>query len=299
MLCDGIIQHSLVATTSSARSINFADVHRAAAGSRIAALGALSQLQDLQLDHVASNVTVSQLGAALSPLTRLSRLSVEFGGLPNDFEGSAMDCLPDAVCALTGLRSLRFGGLEFGFGNGVTPSLTQLRRLEHLELRGWVQRDLAAAAEDIGQPTLSDFPAMQSAVLRLRVQVGHNGRHHAVCCARHPLNCFTDCMQSLPNSTLSWLQHESDPNSFSSHDTATQPQATGAGWPAAAGASPGLAASDGASVALADGGVVGGAASVDRAPPDRAAHGGCRGAPAGGCDDVARCSSRASGASSM
>ena len=140
----------------------------------IAALGALSQLQDLQLKHVASAVTVSQLGAALLPLTRLTRLSMEFGNLPHHFEGHAMDCLPDAVCALTGLRSLRFGGLEFGFGNGMTPSLTQLRRLEDLELRGWVQQDLVAAAEDMTRPMLFHFPALQAAVLRLRVQVGHN-----------------------------------------------------------------------------------------------------------------------------
>jgi len=165
-------------------NINSAAWLSAAAGSRITALGALSQLQDLQLEHVASDVTVPQLGAALSPLTRLTRLSVVFGGLPSRFEGSAMDCLPDAVCALTGLRSLRFGGLEFGFGHGITPSLTQLRRLEHLELRGWVQRDPAAVAEDIRRPMLPDFPALQSAVLRLRVQVGSKTySQHVTCCA--------------------------------------------------------------------------------------------------------------------
>jgi len=130
---------------------------------------------------VASAVTVSQLGAALSPLTCLTRLSVEFGNLPHHFEGRAMDCLPDAVCALTGLRSLRFGGLEFGFGNGMTPSLTQLRRLEDLELRGWVQRDFAAVAEDMTRPMLFHFPALQAAVLRLRVQVGHDTLHRKLC----------------------------------------------------------------------------------------------------------------------
>ena len=105
-----------------------------------------------------------------------------------------MDCLPDAVCALTGLRSLRFGGLEFGFGSGMNPSLTQLRRLEHLELRGWVQRDVAAAAEDIKRPMLFDFPALESAVLRLRVQVGLNIDIRAVCLRLCDITGFAEVM---------------------------------------------------------------------------------------------------------
>ena len=118
------------------------------------------------------DTTETQLRAMLSPLTGLTRLSIDFGGPDNDFEGETMDCLPDAVCALTGLRSLRFGGLEFGFGKGMPVALTQLRRLENLELRGWVQREDATAADGDLRPTLGHFPALQTAELRLRVQVG-------------------------------------------------------------------------------------------------------------------------------
>ena len=134
----------------------------------MAAIGTLTQLLDLQLEHVAMDTAAAELSAALSPLTRLTRLSVEFGGPGHNFEGATMDCVPDAVCGLTNLRSLRFGGLEFGFGRGMPPALTRLQRLEDLELRGWAQRDDAADSD--AQPHLGQFPALRMAVLRLRVQ---------------------------------------------------------------------------------------------------------------------------------
>ena len=116
--------------------------------------------------------TSRQLAAALSPLTRLTRLSVHFGAMSYDFQGGVMERLPDALSSLTALQELHFGGLEFGFGPGISVALAHLRRLEHLELRGWVQRDDADADDDVTRPTLAHLPALRTAVLRLRMQDG-------------------------------------------------------------------------------------------------------------------------------
>ena len=105
-------------------------------GSNIAALGALLQLADLELKSVAVPTTVEQLGAALTPLTRLTRLIVEFGSRGGVGGCAALDCLPEAVFSPTALRALQFGGRNFVFRQGISPALAKLRHLEQLKPAG-------------------------------------------------------------------------------------------------------------------------------------------------------------------
>ena len=140
-------------------------------GGSIAVLGVLRQLADLQLHHLRIDTTVAQIRVALSPLTQLTRLSIEFGAVSHHLEGGIMEGLPEAVYGLTVLQELRFGGLEFCFGRRFPPALANLRRLEHLELRGCAQHDDVGVHSD-RQATLADLPALRTAVLRLRLQDG-------------------------------------------------------------------------------------------------------------------------------
>jgi hypothetical protein len=122
----------------------------------MAALGALLQLADLELKNAGGPTTAEQFGAALTPLTRLTRLSVDFGSRRGG-GCAALDCLPEAVFSLTALRALQFGGMSFVFRQGISPALAKLRRLEQLNLPAVGYQDVDGWY-GAPRPTLADLP---------------------------------------------------------------------------------------------------------------------------------------------
>ena len=152
-------------------------------------LGRLTQLRSLQLSCVALDANSDLITAALSPLTRLTRLGLEFGddGSLEYNDSMALPAFPwaDAVCGLTNLQELRvILGVDdsdsdddddsslCGMFRGCLPAaLSQLRGLRHLEVLG-----MAAwgAGDEHNTPQLTAFPVLETVTLRL--QQGETGQ---------------------------------------------------------------------------------------------------------------------------
>ncbi len=147
-----------------------------------AALSCLTQLDSLQLHSIANHsVRGKHLTAALSSLTRLTRLSLRFEDQPwspyDDPDAVEDDStrivLPwtHAVCGLTNLQQLCVTAAaaddwyRAAMFRGVLPAaLSQLTALRHFTVLG-----MDAGPSDLGIPRpLEALPALEVAVLRLK-----------------------------------------------------------------------------------------------------------------------------------
>ncbi len=158
------------------------DLHGRAAHTvpaRFAKLGRLTQLESLQLRCVALDADREQLSTALSPLTRLTRLGLQFDP-DKSLHTRVIPSFPweAALCGLTNLQELDVcskvsadHAYSFGMFMGALPAalsqLTALRRLSVLGMKEWHNTD------DSDELQLAALPALETAAFRLRTLRGH------------------------------------------------------------------------------------------------------------------------------
>ena len=144
---------------------------------RLPALGRLTQLRSLELSCVALDVPGDNWVSALAPLTRLTRLCLEFG---DDGSMSCEEGLGEpvaafpweaAVCGLVDLQELRVGSdlndspCCTGMFKGSLPaSLSRLTAMQHFEVLGMAEWGTGGAAG----LQLAALPALERAALRLQ-----------------------------------------------------------------------------------------------------------------------------------
>jgi len=173
-----------------------------------AALGSLTQLDSLQLRAVDWDTRNEHLCAALSPLTRLTRLDLYYttahlqSAVEHDDDeyqysqdSGDLEAFPweTAVCGLTNLQELHVSsdrkshgsitGMVFGALPAALSQLTALRRLAVLGMSEWEVRDYPAHQ----QLQLAALPALETAALRLHTSTGEYpglGLHRQVALSR-------------------------------------------------------------------------------------------------------------------
>ncbi len=148
------------------------DIFSEAVSERLEELSILTQLSTLVLHNVASDAETEQLVAAVSPLTRLTRLELQFS-YGEHGNGDEVPAFPweEAVCQLIDLQELRVSsGAEHDYYGdpmfkGSLPAalsqLTALRCLEVLGMRDDYERD------DSDELLLAELPALEKAALRM------------------------------------------------------------------------------------------------------------------------------------
>ncbi len=146
-----------------------------AVSAKLAKLGDLTQLDSLQLRGIAIAGS-KRLSAALSPMTRLSRLLLRFD---DDHWMAAQNCTfpwQSAVCGLTNLQELRVTSASESdyscltmFQGALPAAVSQLSALRHLEVLGMTEPD---EQEDSDRLLLSALPALETASLRLHTLAG-------------------------------------------------------------------------------------------------------------------------------
>ena len=145
-----------------------------AVSARLASLGEITQLDSLQLCGVAIAAS-ERLSAALSPLTRLTRLLLRFDSDLWDVAHDHAFPWQEAVCGLTNLRELRVSSQSlpseeddyscYNMFEGMLPAaMSRLSALRHLEVLGMTEPD---EQEDSERLHLAALPALETASLRL------------------------------------------------------------------------------------------------------------------------------------
>jgi len=140
---------------------------------RLSSLGQLTQLRALQLFGVAVDVEGQHLVAGLSPLTRLTRLGVQFAA-DDRVRDEVIPCAfpwGEAISGLIHLQELRMTAdtdnrsCRCMFRSSLPATLSRLTALRHLALLGMSEWTCRSEFEHL---QLAALPALETASLRLQ-----------------------------------------------------------------------------------------------------------------------------------